>query len=68
MIESMNGGEFLNLTGEEAYRSMDELSDSSQQWDFSSRRGKSSAAPNKGRLYEVKDDADIRGATQGYHA
>jgi hypothetical protein len=30
MIESMNGGGFLNLTGEEAYKTLDELSDNSQ--------------------------------------
>ncbi|XP_059446551.1 uncharacterized protein LOC132178111 [Corylus avellana] len=60
MIESMNGGGFLNLTRKEAYRLLDELSDSSQRWDFSSRQGKSSASPKKGGLYEVKDDADIR--------
>jgi hypothetical protein len=36
MIESMNGGAFLSLTGEEAYRTLDQLSDNSQQWDFSS--------------------------------
>jgi hypothetical protein len=27
MIESMNGGAFLNLTGEEAYKTLDELSE-----------------------------------------
>jgi hypothetical protein len=41
MIESMNGGTFLSLTGEEAYRTLDQLSDNSQQWDFSSCRDKS---------------------------
>jgi hypothetical protein len=40
MIESMNGGAFLSLTGEEAYRILDQLSDNSQQWDFSSYRDK----------------------------
>jgi hypothetical protein len=30
MIDPMNGGGFLNLTGEEAYKTLDELSDNSQ--------------------------------------
>jgi hypothetical protein len=34
MIESMNGGAFLSLMGEEAYKTLDQLSDNSQQWDF----------------------------------
>jgi hypothetical protein len=40
MIELMNGGAFLSLTGEEAYRTLDQLSDNSQQRDFSSCRDK----------------------------
>jgi len=61
MIESMNGGGFLNLTGEEAYKTLDELSDNSQRWDFSSRRGKCSTSTKKEGLYEVRDNEDIRG-------
>jgi hypothetical protein len=61
MIESMNGGGFLNLTGEEAYKTLDELSDNSQRWDFSSRRGKNSTTTKKEGLYGVKDNEDIRG-------
>jgi hypothetical protein len=34
MIESMNGGAFLSLMGEEAYGTLDQLSDNSQQCDF----------------------------------
>jgi hypothetical protein len=34
MIESMNRDAFLSLTGKEAYRTLDHLSDNSQQWDF----------------------------------
>lgn len=41
MIESMNGGAFLNLTGDEADKTLDKLFDNSEQWDFSSCRGKS---------------------------
>jgi hypothetical protein len=40
MIEPMNGGGFLNLTKEAGYRTLDELSNNSQRWDFSSRWGK----------------------------
>jgi hypothetical protein len=47
MIESMNGGAFLSLTGEEAYRTLDQLSDKSQQWDFSSCRDKAACIQNK---------------------
>jgi hypothetical protein len=61
MIEFMNGGGFLNLTGEEAYKTLDELSDNSQRWDFSSRRGKCSTTTKKEGLYEVRDNEDIRG-------
>jgi hypothetical protein len=61
MIESMNGGGFLNLTREEAYKTLDELSDNSQRWDFSSRWGKCSTTTKKEGLYEVRDKEDIRG-------
>jgi hypothetical protein len=57
----MNSGGFLNLTGEEAYKSLDELSENSQRWDFSSRRGKCSTTTKKEGLYEVRDNEDIRG-------
>jgi hypothetical protein len=61
MIESMNGGGFLNLRGEEAYKTLDELSNNSQWWDFSSNQGKCSTTTKKEGLYEVKDNEDIRG-------
>jgi hypothetical protein len=41
MIESMNGGTFLNLRGDLAYKALDKLADNSQQWDFTSCRDKS---------------------------
>lgn len=66
MIESMNGGGFLNLTGEEAYKTLDELSDNSQRWDFSSRQGKSSTTTKKEGLYGVKDNEDIRGQLKDF--
>lgn len=34
MIESMNGGGFLSFIGNDAYKFLDKLSESSQQWDF----------------------------------
>jgi hypothetical protein len=60
MIESMNEGAFLSLTGEKAYKTLDKLSNSSQQWDFSSYRDKSTRAPKKGGIYEVKEDIELR--------
>jgi len=60
MIESMNGGAFLSLKGEEAYRTLDQLSDNSQQWDFSSCRDKSARIQKKGGIYEVKEDIELK--------
>jgi hypothetical protein len=60
MIESMNGGAFLNLTGEKSYRTLDQLSDNSQQWDFSSCRDKSAPIQKKGGIYEVKEDMELK--------
>jgi len=60
MIESMNGGAFLSLTGKEAYRTLDQLSDNSQQWDFSSCRDKSARIQKKGGIYEVKEDIELK--------
>jgi hypothetical protein len=60
MIESMNGGAFLSLEGEEAYRTLDQLSDNSQQWDFSSYRDKSARIQKKGGIYEVKEDIELK--------
>jgi hypothetical protein len=47
MIESMNGGAFLSLTGDLAYKALDKLVDNSQQWDFSSCRDKFVRIPKK---------------------
>jgi hypothetical protein len=60
MIESMNGGAFLSLTGEEAYRTLDQLSDNSQQWDFSSCRDKAAHIQKKGGIYEFKKDVELK--------
>ena len=60
MIKSMNGGAFLNLTGDEAYKTLDKLANNSQQWDFSSCRYKSTHTSKKGGIYVVKEDTDLR--------
>ena len=60
MIESMNGGTFLSLMKEEAYKALDKLSNNSQQWNFSSCQDKSAYIPKKGGIYEVKEDTDLR--------
>jgi hypothetical protein len=41
MIESMNGGAFLSLTGDTTYKALDKIADNSQQWDFLSCHDKS---------------------------
>ena len=60
MIESMNGGGFLSLMDDEACKFLENLSESSQQWDFSNRRKRSALAIKKGGLYEVYEDLDIK--------
>jgi hypothetical protein len=50
MIESMNGGAFLNLTGDLAYKALDILVDNSQQWDFTSYRDKSARNLKRGGI------------------
>jgi hypothetical protein len=59
MIESMNGGAFLNLTGDLAYKALDKLADNSQQWDFTSCRDKSARNPKKGGIHELKAEAEL---------
>jgi hypothetical protein len=59
MIESMNGGGFLSLTGDLAYKALDKLSDSSQVWDFTSYRDKSARIPKKGGIYELKGETEM---------
>jgi hypothetical protein len=60
LIESMNGGTFLSLTGEEPYRTLNQLSDNSQQWDFSSCRDKSAHIQKKGGIYKMKEDIKLK--------
>jgi len=48
------------LTGEEAYQTLDQLSNNSQQWDFSSYQDKSACIQKKGGIYEVKEDMELK--------
>jgi hypothetical protein len=41
MIELMNGGAFLNLTGDLAYKALEKIAANSQDWEFTSCRDKS---------------------------
>ena len=50
MIESMNGGGFLSLKDDKAYKFLENLSESSQQWDFSNRRERFASAIKKWRI------------------
>jgi hypothetical protein len=59
MIESMNGGSFLSLMGDLAYKVLDKLFDSSQVWDFLSCRDKSTHIPKKGGIYELKGETKL---------
>ena len=55
----MNGGAFLSLTGDLAYKALDKLADSSQVWDFLSCRDKSARIPKKWGIYEVKGETEL---------
>ena len=59
MVESMNGGRFLNLYEGDAWDFFNSLSENSQQCDFSNQREKSPLISRKG-LHEVKDDFDVK--------
>ena len=60
MIKSMNGGGFFSLTDDVAYKFLEDLLESSQQWDFSNRRERSAPAIKKGGLYEISEDLDMK--------
>ena len=60
MIESMNGGGFLSLVDDEAYKFLENFSESSQQWDFSNHKERFAPAIKKGGLYEISEDLDIK--------
>ena len=60
MIESMNGGGFLSLTNDVAYKFLDDLLESSQQWDFSNFRERSAPAIKSGGLHEINEDLNMK--------
>ena len=60
MIESMNGGGFFSLADDMAYKFLEDLSESSQQWDFSKRRERSAPKIKKGGLHEISEDLDMK--------
>jgi hypothetical protein len=60
MLESMNGGEFLNLMGDKAYKTLDDLTEHAQQWDFQNSWDRQLPTPKMRGLYKVKNDANIR--------
>jgi hypothetical protein len=59
MIESMNGGAFLNLMGDLAYKALDKLADNSQQWNFTSCRDKYVRNPKRGCILELKGEIEL---------
>jgi hypothetical protein len=47
LIELMNGGAFLNLTGDLAYKALEKIAANTQNWDFSSCSDKSAQKDKK---------------------
>jgi hypothetical protein len=59
MIELMNGGAFLNLTGDFSNKALEKIADNYQHWDFMSCRDKSARNPKKGGILELKGDTEL---------
>jgi hypothetical protein len=59
MIEQMNGGAFLNLTGDLAYKALEKIAANTQNWDFSSCRDKSAQKNKKGGILELKGEQEL---------
>jgi hypothetical protein len=59
-LKTMKSREFLSLTGDESYKTLDGMSERAQQWDFQNSWDRQHPAPKIGGLYEVKNDGDIR--------
>jgi hypothetical protein len=57
MIELMNGGVFLNLTGDLAYKALEKIGANKQNWDFTSGRDKS--ARKKGGILELNTEQEL---------
>jgi hypothetical protein len=56
MIELMNGGAFLNLTGDLAYKALEKIAANTQNWDFTSCQDKSARKDKKGGILELKGE------------
>jgi hypothetical protein len=59
MIELMNGGTFLNLTGDLAYKALEKIAANTQNWDFSSCRDKSARKDKRGGILELKGEQEL---------
>jgi hypothetical protein len=59
MIKSMNGGTFLSLSRDLAYKALNKLANNSHQWDFFSCQDKSVRNLKKGDIYELKGEAKL---------
>jgi hypothetical protein len=57
MIELMNGGTFLNLTGDLAYKALEKIAANTQNWDFTSSRYKSTR--KKGGILELNVEQEL---------
>jgi hypothetical protein len=57
MIELLNGGAFLNLTGDLAYKALEKIAANTQIWDFTSSRDKS--ARKKGGVLELNAEQEL---------
>ncbi|KAL6579505.1 hypothetical protein OROMI_009721 [Orobanche minor] len=61
LVQSMHGGRFLHLIGDEAWNALENLSNNSQQWNSLDSRAKSiHTTPKKGGIYEVRQDVEIK--------
>jgi hypothetical protein len=59
MIELINGGAFLNLTGDLAYKALEKIATNSQDWDFTSYQDKSARNPKKVGILELKREQEL---------
>jgi hypothetical protein len=59
-LDTMNGKDFLSLTGDEAYKALDEMAERAQQWDFPNCWDRQDPVPKTRGMYEVKENAELR--------
>jgi hypothetical protein len=59
-LDTMYGKEFLSLTGDEAYKALDEMAERAQQWEFQNSWDRQDPAPKTRGMYEVKEDTELR--------